>query len=316
MAGTEVCPGEAIVLGAGRCQEIPLGALVDRFRRVTLSDQNPALLEDAVTSRGLDIEQRMKIQTIVTDMTGVTADLLGRVAERLATAGELTPETAAEGIAALAEATEPGRFTDRAEIRPRRRLRRALPSPPRSRQRTIALFARSFPVRRPCCADPRRGSTRSTACRGGSRRRSARRSTSWSRRGKDLSLRYGPVSLPSSHSGRRMDLASRVPDNPHRTLERLPRRPLPDRARRVVALDHRAGESGRDGGEDLPYTGTGAFAAAGVGGIGKRMRMRMRIRIKIRIKIKIKIRTKMGIGRGGERDIHGGTIQTAHGACR
>ncbi len=145
LASSSVRPGEAIVLGAGRCQEIPLGAMVDRFHRVTLVDQSAGLLEEAVTSRGLGVDQNKKIQTIITDMTGVTAGFLGQVAERLDLPGDLSAELAAEGIASLAESIEPAPFTtgQRYDLVVASCVLCQLHL--ETCNRTIALFARKFP---------------------------------------------------------------------------------------------------------------------------------------------------------------------------
>jgi hypothetical protein len=147
LASTSVRPEAAIILGAGRCPEIPLSAMVDRFRRLTLTDQSAAYLEEAVSSRDLGPEQREKIQTIVTDMTGVSAGFLARVAECLDATDELTPEAAAEAISLLTEAIEPRPFTAG------RKYDLVVASCVLGQlhleacNRTIALFARKFPGR-------------------------------------------------------------------------------------------------------------------------------------------------------------------------
>jgi hypothetical protein len=108
-ASLSVSPGHVIVLGAGRCQEIPLRELVDRFGWVTLTDRDGSLLHEALTTNGLDAAGRLQVQTIVADLSGIAADYMARVADYLTTARD--PAIAAEHLAVLADDAQPEVFT-------------------------------------------------------------------------------------------------------------------------------------------------------------------------------------------------------------
>jgi hypothetical protein len=110
-ASASVQPGQVIILGAGRCQEIPLRELAQRFERVILNDHDVALLEEALTSSGLSNEQTSNVQLLVADLTEVTDRFLAQVSEHLDVMGDPSVTTAAERIALLAETTHPQVFT-------------------------------------------------------------------------------------------------------------------------------------------------------------------------------------------------------------
>ena len=56
-ASEPLAGGQAIVLGAGRCQEIPLSVLAERFPDLTLNDHDASLLDDAIRASGLSEER-------------------------------------------------------------------------------------------------------------------------------------------------------------------------------------------------------------------------------------------------------------------
>jgi hypothetical protein len=68
---------QALVLGAGGCEEIPLAELADRFALVTLNDIERDPLETALA--GLPAEARAKIEVRVGDLTGVTDEVVAIV---------------------------------------------------------------------------------------------------------------------------------------------------------------------------------------------------------------------------------------------
>lgn len=109
-ASAAVRPGQAIVLGAGPCREIPLRELADRFARVVLNDHDAGLLSGAIASAGLDGPQSSRVETLAVDLTGVTSAFLGRVAECLETSDDLTATAAVERIARLADEVRPAAF--------------------------------------------------------------------------------------------------------------------------------------------------------------------------------------------------------------
>jgi hypothetical protein len=107
-AAGKVNAGRAIIVGAGRCQEIPLLELAGRFGSVVLNDRDESLLEEALAVSGLVGGPGSKIQRCVADLTGVTGDFLRAVSDYLATAND--PASAIGGLASLAEAARPTGF--------------------------------------------------------------------------------------------------------------------------------------------------------------------------------------------------------------
>ncbi len=105
-AAGRVRPGRAIALGAGRCREIPLAELADRFEHVTLVDVDAAMLDDALTSSGLEGARAARVERRVADLTGVTDRFLEGVDGGLAA----TPEEAVARLARLAQDTQPEAF--------------------------------------------------------------------------------------------------------------------------------------------------------------------------------------------------------------
>ena len=104
-AAKRVTPGQTIILGAGRCQEIPLVELAERFERVILNDHDESLLVEGLKASGLVGDLESRIQPFVADLTGVTGDFLRRVSEYLPSSSD--PESAAGELAAIAEAARP-----------------------------------------------------------------------------------------------------------------------------------------------------------------------------------------------------------------
>jgi SAM-dependent methyltransferase len=105
-AAGRVRPGRAIALGAGRCREIPLAELADRFEHVTLVDLDAAMLDDALAGAGLEGSRGARVERRVADLTGVTDRFLEGVDGCLAA----TPEESVERLARLAQATRPEAF--------------------------------------------------------------------------------------------------------------------------------------------------------------------------------------------------------------
>jgi len=95
--------GSAVVLGAGRCQEIPLAELAGRFESVTLNDVARPPLDVALA--GLPSEQAGRVRLRVDDLTGSTAAFLEGVAAYLGRTED--PAEAVEGLAQLADAARP-----------------------------------------------------------------------------------------------------------------------------------------------------------------------------------------------------------------
>jgi hypothetical protein len=102
--------GRAIVLGAGRCREIPLSDLVERFPSVTLNDHDPTLLDAAIEASGLDEERAKRVERRVADLTGVTATFLAAIDVCLDSPVCVSAEDAAERMARVAETVRPARF--------------------------------------------------------------------------------------------------------------------------------------------------------------------------------------------------------------
>ncbi len=78
-AAAAVPPGRAVVLGAGRADEIPLADLVARFAQVTLNDVELALMGHTMAAAKIDQKSRQKVITHVGDLTGITAALLAKI---------------------------------------------------------------------------------------------------------------------------------------------------------------------------------------------------------------------------------------------
>src|SRR5690606_19295103 len=72
-------PGQALVLGAGHCAEIPLVALVERFERVTLNDVQAEPLEEGIALAALSDRARAKIDVRVADLTGSNETILAQI---------------------------------------------------------------------------------------------------------------------------------------------------------------------------------------------------------------------------------------------
>ncbi len=94
--------GAAIVLGAGRCREIPLTWLAERFERVVLVDLDRAALNEGVAAARLPVELRSKLELRIDDLSGLTGALERPWRDALAAA--VNPADATERIAAAADA--------------------------------------------------------------------------------------------------------------------------------------------------------------------------------------------------------------------
>lgn len=70
--------GRAIVLGAGRCDEIPLDLLVERFFEVRLVDADRAALDEGLRAAALSVEAANRVTLEIADLTGLTDTLLER----------------------------------------------------------------------------------------------------------------------------------------------------------------------------------------------------------------------------------------------
>ena len=99
----------AIVLGAGRCTEIPLVELTERFDRTTLVDIDAAELDLAFGLTGLRPEAESRVVKLVADLTGVTDRFVGLVGDELQASSH--PIEAVERLAAIAEAVRPEGFS-------------------------------------------------------------------------------------------------------------------------------------------------------------------------------------------------------------
>jgi hypothetical protein len=98
-------PGEAIILGGGACDEIPLAELLERYTSVTLNDENEAALTTAVESLPADDNLRSKLRIQVADLSGMTESALQHIDEAILHAA--TPEAAAEAMAAAITRVKP-----------------------------------------------------------------------------------------------------------------------------------------------------------------------------------------------------------------
>jgi hypothetical protein len=105
-AAASVELGRVIVLGAGRCQEIPLAELLGRFRHVTLNDLDDSLLRAALAEPGLDPERAAAVERLVADLTGSVDRFAHALAASLEPSG-LTAPAAVERLAETAAAWQP-----------------------------------------------------------------------------------------------------------------------------------------------------------------------------------------------------------------
>lgn len=104
-AAASVPPGQALVLGAGACTEIPLAELAARFERVVLCDIDAAAMQQGVADAKLDDEQRAKIELHTFDLTGLTEPLLAEIGSLLPRCEE--PAALIKGMAAILDAATP-----------------------------------------------------------------------------------------------------------------------------------------------------------------------------------------------------------------
>jgi len=95
----------AIVLGAGKCQEIPLAELTAQFKHVLLVDLDRAALDEGLASAALAHESRRKIDVVIADLTGLTDALTRRWREAIA--GSPDPHDAIERFSAVADKAQP-----------------------------------------------------------------------------------------------------------------------------------------------------------------------------------------------------------------
>lgn len=66
----------ALVIGAGRCREIPLRELLERFDRVTVTDIDPDTLQRGLDETKLTPEERRRVEVIIGDIVGVSEHLV------------------------------------------------------------------------------------------------------------------------------------------------------------------------------------------------------------------------------------------------
>jgi hypothetical protein len=106
LAAASAAPaGAAIVLGAGRCSEIPLAELARRFQRLVVNDIEPLPAEDLAQQAGLNAAEAAKIVWHVADLTGMTRPL--EQAWEQVLANQQDPATAAEAIHQVIKTTVP-----------------------------------------------------------------------------------------------------------------------------------------------------------------------------------------------------------------
>jgi SAM-dependent methyltransferase len=96
--------GRVLVLGAGRCMEIPLPALAEQFAAVTLGDVDADAMQQGVDAAGLSTTQRAKVSLLCVDVTGVTRAALEQI-ERLPPATD--PAAFVDAMAQVLDATVP-----------------------------------------------------------------------------------------------------------------------------------------------------------------------------------------------------------------
>ncbi len=99
LAAAEARGGAVLVLGAGRCAEIPLAELAVQFERVTINDINAAELEQGIAAAHLDEAARAKLDVRVGDLTNATDRLLDKIDGVLDESGEA--DAAIEAMAQL-----------------------------------------------------------------------------------------------------------------------------------------------------------------------------------------------------------------------
>jgi hypothetical protein len=109
-AAGDVEPGRAIILGAGRSEEIPLAELVSRFDRVILNDRDGSLLEAGIARSGLDRDQAATVERRVADLTGVSDQFLHDLDRGLRSFPDDSAEAAIDWLAHQAEAVRPETF--------------------------------------------------------------------------------------------------------------------------------------------------------------------------------------------------------------
>ncbi len=84
--------GDAILLGPGRCQEVPLAELCERFNHVTMIEMDRPALDEAIAT--LDGAAKAKIDAREQDLTGVTDSFdqkLGRIVDEADDFGSALP---------------------------------------------------------------------------------------------------------------------------------------------------------------------------------------------------------------------------------
>jgi hypothetical protein len=94
-------PGQAIVLGGGRCAEIPLAELLERFQRVTLNDLDRDAVEEGLKLANLSDAARGKLQLHLADLTGSNKAIVASLAEAIREASDC--EGAIEAMSATAD---------------------------------------------------------------------------------------------------------------------------------------------------------------------------------------------------------------------
>jgi hypothetical protein len=104
-AADAVSPQSMLVLGAGRCDEIPLAALAEQFQRVVLTDIDQNLLDEGIANAKLTGEHAQCVQTEIFDLVGATA-LVETVCDEVLGVAP-TIQTAIAGISAALANVQP-----------------------------------------------------------------------------------------------------------------------------------------------------------------------------------------------------------------
>jgi hypothetical protein len=107
-AAEMVPPGHVVVLGAGLCEEIPLGGLTARFSQLVINDVAADTLERGISAAGLGQAARDKLDLRIADLTGITHALVMGIRQILSESPE--PEVAVDRMCAILDAAPKGAF--------------------------------------------------------------------------------------------------------------------------------------------------------------------------------------------------------------
>ncbi len=103
----------ALVIGAGRCRDIPVRQLLERFERVTLTDIDADSVRRGLAEAGLSAEQARRVEVSIEDVVGVS-DAMARGTDACFAEGVWTLascEHLVERMASFIEQLEPVRST-------------------------------------------------------------------------------------------------------------------------------------------------------------------------------------------------------------